>query len=117
MLPTITAYLRDQIRKILKIELCIKLITTYTTVMLKSYDFLVRMAAKGISNKALLSQLSTGMRKAGAEEKRCVCYCWDSCGPAGCPVLQTVTTKATKFKLQRSQVYLHFSRFFFLFFF
>ena len=83
--------------------------------MLKSYGFLVRMAAKGISNKALLSQLTTGMRKVGAEEKRCVCYCWASCGPAGCPVLQTVTTKVTKFKIQRSQVYLHFSRFFFFF--
>ena len=82
--------------------------------MLKSYDFLVRMAAKRISNKALLSQLSTGMRKVGAEEKG-VCYCWASCCPIGCPVLQTVTTKATKFKLQRSQVYLHFSRFFFFF--
>ena len=85
--------------------------------MLKSYDFLVRVAAKRISNKALLSQLSTGMRKVRAEEKRCVCYCWASCSPAGCPVLQTVTTKVTKFKLQRSQVYLHFSRFFFFFFF
>ena len=76
--------------------------------MLKSYEFLLRMAAKSISNKALLSQLSTGARKVGAEEKGYACYSWDSCGPAGFPVLQTVTTKATKFKLQCSQVYLRF---------
>lgn len=51
--------------------------------MRKSYDFLVKMEAKGLSNKALLCQLSIGTRKVATVEKRCVCYCWASCGPAG----------------------------------